>query len=274
MPRQFRRSLAPSLRAELTRLESGTQAEQQRYRNTVDALLKVMADPIRREFSKDLPDGYKAVDVLQQYRLFFKVIDDPLSQDSVVHFVWINTENSLHRTGKADDCYEIFCKMIERGEVEAYQAPKEPDRKYSLHGAWSARVVYASYTEIVDKVAERADGHLHLSQIGEKEYRVESITVSKESRGLASELLDRLCADTDVATVTLTHDLFLKSVNVEKSRHLLQKFNFTLSEKVDDVELWVRTPRPALRPDSEEDMGKVRGGYGAESPGPKIGDGR
>ena len=34
-----------------------------------------MANPLNPEFSKDLPDNYKAVDVLQQFRLFFKLHD-------------------------------------------------------------------------------------------------------------------------------------------------------------------------------------------------------
>ncbi len=240
MPRQYRRSLAPSLRSELARLESGNKAESQRYRNAVDAMLKVMADPISREFSKNLPDGYKAVDVLQQYRLFFKVIDDPITTDSVIHFVWINSEESIHRTGEPDDCYEVFRKMLECDELEAYLPPQEAERKYSLHGAWTAPVIYASYTKRLDQSVDRADGHLHLSQVSEKEYRIEAISVSKENIGLASELLDRLCADTSVAGITLTHDLFLKGASADKSRHLLQKFGFALSEKVEDLELWVR----------------------------------
>ncbi|MGK5082683.1 type II toxin-antitoxin system YhaV family toxin [Bdellovibrionota bacterium FG-1] len=243
MPRQYRRSLAPSLRAELIRLESGTKLEQQRSHNATNAILKVMANPISRDFSKNLPENYKAVDVLQQYRLFFKVIDAPLTQDSVVHFVWINAEDSLHRTGKPDDCYEVFRKMVECREIETYQPPQEPERKYILHGAWTTPVIYASYTKTLNNNVERADGHLHLSQISAKEYRIESISVSQENVGLASELLVRICGDADVAGITLTHDLFPKSSKADKTRSLLKKFNFQLLETIDDLELWVR-PTP------------------------------
>lgn len=218
-------------------------AEQQRYHNAVDAMLKVMADPISREFSKNLPDGYKAVDVLQQYRLFFKVIDDALTEESVVHFVWINAEDSVHRTGKPDDCYEVFRKMIERGAVEAYQPPQEPRLRYALHGAWTAAVVYASYTQTSSHGVERADGHLHLSQVSAKEYRIVSISVSTEDAGLATALLGRVCQDADIAGITLTHDLFLKAPSAEKSGHLLAKFDFALGERVDDLELWMRAPK-------------------------------
>ena len=240
MTKQYQRSLAPSLRTELSRLESGNKAERQRYVNAVNAILKVLAHPLSREFSKDLPDGYKAVDVLQQYRLFFKVVEG--LQDFVVHFVWINTEDSLHRTGKPDDCYEVFRKLIEAGKIEEFIPPREPDRNYKFHGTWASPVVYVSYTENIGTLIERADSHLHLSQISEKEFRFESITVSKEDVGLASGLLNRLCDDADTSKIMLTFDLFLKMGNAEKSRHLLQKFGFNLSEAIDDVELWVRIP--------------------------------
>ncbi len=242
MPKPYRRELASSLRAELKKLAAGNKAEQQRCRNAQDAILKVLADPLNREFSKALPDGYKAVDVLQQYRLFFKIIDDSLVEDPVVFFVWINSEDSLHRTGKADDCYDVFRAMVGRGEIETYQPVTEPERRYKLHGTWKEPVVYVSYKRTTPGSAERADSHLHLNQVTAKEYRIEAITVSAEDCDLASELLDRLCADADVAGVTLTHELFMNATNADKSRHLLKKFDFSNSETLEDVELWVRTP--------------------------------
>jgi hypothetical protein len=197
-------------------------------------MLKVLTDPLNREFSKDLPEGFKAVDVLQQYRLFFKVIDD-----SIVFFVWVNSEESLHRSGESDDCYAVFRKKLTRGEIETYQPQPEPEKRYRFHGTWTDPVVYAHYL----RNTERADSYLHLSRVSANEYRIDSISVSTEDIGLASELLSHLCIDAAVANVILIHELFIKAESVLKSRHLLQKFGFSKIETIEDIEIWTRLPR-------------------------------
>ena len=72
MPSPSIRKLSPSLKTELTRLKTGTAPERQRYLNALSAMNKVMSDPLHADFRKDLPGNYKAVDGLQQYRLFFE----------------------------------------------------------------------------------------------------------------------------------------------------------------------------------------------------------
>lgn len=63
-----------------------------------------------------------------------------------------------------------------------------------------------------------------------------------EDKGLASEILNYLCSDATMANITLTHELLLKEENAEKSRYLMQKFEFSKIETVEDVEIWVRRP--------------------------------
>lgn len=245
MQSRYRRKLAPSLLAELTRLKNGNASEKQRYVNALAAMNKVMSDPVHPDFRKALPESYKAADVLQQYRLFFKIIPAQKAEEQeVVYFVWINNEESIHRTGKPDDCYTVFAKMVERGEI----APYEPDRAvttegFKRHEQWGAEYVYISYWRRVQKDEQRADSHLVLNQVTPKNYLLQSITVSAEGIGLAKELLHHLCLDADQHAIELTFELGTGEAHFPKSRHLLEKAGFEYDETVDDTEIWTRKPQ-------------------------------
>ncbi len=239
----LRHKLSAWLDAEFDRLESGTSAEMQRYRNAMSAIAKVLSNPLNTDFNKDLPLNFKAVDVLQQYRLFFRIENDSVIGDQVVFFVWINDENSIHRSGKADDCYQIFREMLSKNEIEKYQPDPITSGAYLRHDNWGNEFIYISYKNTVLSVPPRlqyADSHLSLNKVTEQEYVIQSVTVSNEDQGLASKLLEQLCADADTANITLTHELFTGSENTNKSRYLLTKFNFIITDIIDDVEIWQR----------------------------------
>jgi hypothetical protein len=245
MPSQYRRKLSPSFLVELTRLKSGNASERQRYENALVTMTRVMSDPVHPEFRKNLPDSYKAADVLQQYRLFFKII--PASKPGspeVVYFVWINDEESIHRTGKPDDCYAVFADMVARGEVDPFVPEAEPTTEgFKRNEDWGAKYIYVSYWRKVQAAEQRADSHLILNRITTNNYLLQFITVSNQGSGLAQGLLKRLCQDADQHGVELTFELGTSEAHFPMSRHLLEKYGFEFDETVDDTEIWNRPPR-------------------------------
>ena len=50
----------------------------------------------------------------QRYRLFFMFASSPLA---VVIYAWLNDEDTLRKEGSRTDVYEVFKRMLERGEV-------------------------------------------------------------------------------------------------------------------------------------------------------------
>ena len=197
MPSQYQRKIAPNLNIELKRLKAGNAAEKQRYENALSAMNKVMADPLHFDFRKNLPQNYKAADVLQQYRLFFRIIPAAEATDAgtdVVFFVWINDEHSIHRTGQADDAYEVFRDKLTAGEIEPYRPSGIVEReRFTLHDNWGSEVVYASFSRLLDRSEQHADSHLILSRVTDNSYRIQHVTVSDEDVGLASALLAKIC---------------------------------------------------------------------------------
>lgn len=243
MQSRYQRKIAPSLLRELTRLKSGTAPEHQRYVNALAAMNKVMSDPLNVEFRKVLPDNYKAVDVLQQYRLFFKIIQ-PLKPDDAafVYFVWINSEDSLHRSGESDDCYAVFSKMVEQNRLDPFTPDPVPSAEgFKRYEEWGSEYVYVNYWCRLQNEDERASSHLVLNQITPNDYLLQDITVSRESAGLAQGLLKFLCNDLDRYKIAITYELTGAATHAPKSRHILEKFGFKLEGVVDGMEIWTRT---------------------------------
>ncbi len=50
----------------------------------------------------------------QRYRLFFMFASNPLA---VVIYAWLNDEDTLRKEGSRTDVYEVFKRMLERGDV-------------------------------------------------------------------------------------------------------------------------------------------------------------
>jgi len=249
MPSPCQRKLATPLQRELERLKLGAAAERQRYVSALSAMNKVMADPLHADYRKNLPESYKAADVLQQYRLFFKIIPatSPTDRD-VVFFAWINDEESIHRSGEADDCYSVFRRMVERGEVEAYVPDLAVEHEGFKIFEWGSEYVYASYWRRGDREEQRADSHLPLSKVTALNYLLQHVNVSVQNAGLAQALLERLCVDADRHGVEITYELLVSESSYGKSRHLLEKFKFEYDDTMDSVEIWTKTPaRPSER---------------------------
>lgn len=229
----YRRKLAPWLSQEFERLKNGTESEKQRYKNIPDAMAKVMANPTNPEFSKVLPENYKAVDVLQQYRLFFKI----LNKEKVVYFVWINDEESIHSFENPNDSYKVFRDRLEAGQIEPYVESEIP--KFILNPPdWSSPFAYAKLTQ--NNPFQHASAHIQLSQVKDKEYEIKAVSVTQKNLGLASKLVSEICASADSHRIGLYHELNLKLDDITKSRKILSKNGFTVDEQIDEVEIWIR----------------------------------
>lgn len=64
-----------------------------------------------------------------RYRLFFKFF----SATKELFFVWLNDETTLRKSGAKTDCYAVFRRMLERGDIpssrEALSADSIKERK-------------------------------------------------------------------------------------------------------------------------------------------------
>ncbi len=242
MPSRYPHKLALSLKAELERLKNGDTNERQRHNKALVAINKAAQHPLHGDYKKDLPENYKAADVLQQYRLFFRIVPAAESGESadVVYFVWINDEDAIHRSGAGDDCYAIFRKMLVAGQIEAY-APTAAaaSGNFQQHDPWGVDVVYASFKRKLP-AEQHASTHLTLSKVTANSYRIEYVTVSTEDAGLASALLDELCKSAQQSRIELVYELCNSVGNNGKTRHLLEKFDFSFTDQIDDTEIWVR----------------------------------
>lgn len=65
------------------------------------------ADTHWRRVKKGMPD---------RYRLFFRFASAPLP---LIVYVWFNDEDTLRKAGSYTDVYEVFKRMLMRGEVPA-----------------------------------------------------------------------------------------------------------------------------------------------------------
>lgn len=60
-----------------------------------------------RRVKKGMPD---------RYRLFFRFASKPIK---LIVYVWFNDEDTLRKEGSKSDVYEVFKKMLSRGQVPA-----------------------------------------------------------------------------------------------------------------------------------------------------------
>lgn len=237
---QYTHKLSPSLKVELERLKNGDSIERQRYNKALSAINKAAKHPLNDEFKKTLPSNYKAADVLQQYRVFFRIVPAAESGEpcDVVYFVWINDENSIHRSGEANDSYAVFRKLLAEGKIDPYVPTAPPPAKGQFfQDNWGNECVYARF----ERKPDHASTHLILNRITQSSYRIDYITVSKEDVGLASALLDELCQSAQKYNIELTYELAINAENFGKTRHLLEKFKFEFTEQIDGVEIWERS---------------------------------
>ena len=70
-----------------------------------------LGDTLGREYAnwrrvkKGMPD---------RYRLFFRFASRPVK---IIVYVWFNDEDTLRKAGSKTDVYEVFRRMLERGQV-------------------------------------------------------------------------------------------------------------------------------------------------------------
>jgi len=94
-------------------------------------MARVLQNPDNPDYQKSDLAGHCAVDVGEQYRIFFYIE----REHSLVHFVWMNDENYIHTTrGFKDHCYEQFKKLISDGEIVRYQHIEPEVPAYEKNG--------------------------------------------------------------------------------------------------------------------------------------------
>lgn len=243
----YQREYSNFVETELEKLRRGNTVEKQRYRNAMTTIERVMSNPLNRDFSKVLPDNFKAADVLQQYRIFFKIINNPMSNGiDVVYFAWMNDEESIHQQGSSTDAYAVFRDNLANGLIQIYQPPlPQLAPSYKRFDPWTEPTVYVALQRQTVPPAPQLGSYstLFLSQVMANDFRIDSITVTVEDQGLATELLRELCIEADRDGISLNYELQQTSENYRKSRHLLEKHSFEWHSDVDGMELWERKPR-------------------------------
>lgn len=168
---RYKKELSQQLKLHLESLRDSRGAHQhQLYENALHAINAVMENPLNPNFRKNLPENYKAVDVLQQYRLFFRIVHPPESSSETVFFQWMNDEASLHRTNDPDDCYKVFAEMHARGDLEPFEEDPEPESAYTRRQPWGAEFVYVEYVLTVGRSRGHASTMLTLSRKTKDEY--------------------------------------------------------------------------------------------------------
>ncbi|MAV90266.1 MAG: hypothetical protein CL676_02520 [Bdellovibrionaceae bacterium] len=236
----FQPEYSEFLKKELARLDSGNADENKRARVVREKIMAVCNAPENPTYTKNLPENYGAVNVTARYRLFFKTH----KEHNIVFFAWINDETAIHSSGDHGDSYQEFRRKLSNGEIEKYQHIVIDEERYTFNGAWGNSYIYIEYSRhYSNNTRLRSSGSLSLTQIKDREYQISSIEVDEEEKGLASDLLSRTFDRADKDGITVTFDLFLKTRNLDKSRHLLQKYDFEIFETDSDYELWIRNPK-------------------------------
>lgn len=231
------------LKVELNRLKDGGSAEKQRFQNIISTTARVQSNPLSHVFKKDLPDDYKAADVLQQYRLFFKItnIDD---KNSVIFFTWVNDEDSLHVTGDIDDAYNVFKKLLSNGKIETYSHKELIVGKdyFNIHNKWGENYIYFDYECKFTEGKLHAHSNLVISKTSNNEYRLMPISVTEYNCGLATKLLQHICNEAKKNKYILYFELNTNLKHIDKNRHILTNCGFTLNILdwcSDEVEIWI-----------------------------------
>lgn len=234
----FQPDYSKFLRNELGRLDSGNTTEKKRAQTLRSKVATVCQEPFNHP--KDLPENYNAVNVTGRFRLFFKVHPE----HAVVFFTWMNDEQNIHTSGAVDDSYQEFRRKLGNGEIETYVHIEWVDNEFIFNGAWGNGYIYIEFSRTLSNESEEwSRSSLTLTQVGQREYVISSIEVSDENIGLASQLIERTILKADEGAIVITYELFLISANLDKSRHVLTKYNFIRTADDAEIELWVRPPR-------------------------------
>ena len=103
------------------------------YSCVIDVMRQIIANPADGQYLQGNTLGPTNRDwrrakagLPQRYRLFFKFFSDSHS----LFFVWLNDKTTLRKEHAKTDCYAVFRRMLERGEVpssqEALRGGSEP----------------------------------------------------------------------------------------------------------------------------------------------------
>ncbi|MEN0059749.1 MAG: hypothetical protein AAGB31_12995 [Bdellovibrio sp.] len=222
------------LKNELNRLKTGNALEVQRYNNAIEAMSRVMAEPILNGDGKSGLRNYKAADVLAQYRLFYEV----LKEHNVVHFVWINNEKYIHDLSQTPDpCYDHFLTLINTNKLPVY-TPTKSATEYTLSGTFGVSdFIYAKYS---DSSTGTARSFLNITTDDKRTYHLKNISATDEDQGLEEILLSKVIKSATGLGIKLHFELDKSRdpLRVKFLENLLTKNNFQISDIDNEIELW------------------------------------
>jgi hypothetical protein len=236
------RHLSNDLRLELLRIRNGSKLERQRYRNAEDAIATVLMNPTTPRNLNHSLGQYRAADVLAQYRIFYEII----SNETVIHFVWINDEKYLHDSSKnPDPCYDRFLTLVNTKRIPAYIAPivvvkplGKASQSFNLKGKWGASPqIYATLAD----ARGQAISNLVMQSLNKTGcYQIVAINATVEKLGLEEALLNKVAIDARKNGIKLYHELDLNAdpVHVALLKQIFLKCGFKMTTPDTGSELW------------------------------------
>jgi len=102
------------------------------YENIDSAINRVLEDPTLMKYIKKGIGEFRAIDVLQQTRLFFRYT----FEQEVVEFVWVNDEDTPHISEKKerDPCYKKFKEKLSNGDFGELLIRELPEPHIEIKG--------------------------------------------------------------------------------------------------------------------------------------------
>lgn len=203
MVKAWKRNITPLLRTELENLQSGNAIQKARYQSALAAMARVLQNPVNSDNKKsDLADHW-AVNVGQQFRLFYYIEYG----HHVVNFVWLNDDEHIHTTDShTDPCYECFKKLLRDGVISRYVPviPRTPH--YEIVGSLKSDN-YVHFKCTLDSGEAQSGANLSLEDDSsvERVYTINFIHSNDHGTLLKLNLLRWMCEKADEAFVHLSY---------------------------------------------------------------------
>lgn len=210
MVKAWNRNISPMLMAELEKLESGNAVQKARYQSAFAAMARVLQNPLNPDNKKSEMADHWAVNVGQQYRLFYYVEYD----HHLVNFVWINDDEFIHTTDSySDPCYTRFKKLLRDGVITRYihAVPKTPH--FEIKGNLESDF-YVYFECILDSGEAQSGASLSLDEDpvveilvnkSERVYAINFIHSNETGSHLKTTLLEWMCQNADETSVHLSY---------------------------------------------------------------------
>lgn len=197
------------------------------------AVNRVMNNPTCPDFIKSDIGEYRAVDVLPQIRLFFKIE----SKHDAVFFVWMNDlKEHPHDSsrGQEDKCYKEFKRLSNNDKLDKFVPMLESRSAFKMnHSFRSSKEIFAQ----LSNDTEFASSGLKLNRINNDEYNLENIYESEYNSKALKELISKVCAEADKQNIDLKYTLekYREDIFKESVQKALLSNNFTITKENEET---------------------------------------